>query len=766
MAGTAALFVRRIAAVLCAAALSGAGILFPSQAGADTTPPDTTPPVVTITSPTGGSTLTDLTDPVVVSASASDDVGVVAVQFWLDGGRLGLLIRRPPYEMRWDIRTAGNGNHTLSAVARDAAGNSATSTVRVTVWAVPEEGSAFAGKPLPTVRDRLGLIPRDYVWAASAPSSTGVRTGYVTYDRDPLSMHDLSWFLEYHPDWLVYKCDRVTPIRYFTDPFYVFDISSPEVRAYQYGVFVRNYMKSGFDGIAIDNFVLRNYAGKCGVYDKQGVWRQKYTGQLDDPQYIEDAIAWLTWMSDRVRADGGLVAINSIEPLHPDLDRVTSRVDLVYFEAGGFINTYCAPAWTDESWLGKFRALRKIAVERGLVVQDETCDFMSQLTPELVSWDVANFFLLRGDRSYFSMTQSYARRPLVEPDYDGPELHAPLGEPLGEPQQQGILWTRPYENGLVVVNPSSRSSGVISLEGSRLADLHGRVFTGDVTVPAASGLVLLRATPDLAVYRSSTGQWRVLRSAGAATVLAWGDPAQLDVPVHADFDGDGQGDIAVYRATTGQWFVLHSGGGVTALTWGDPAQLDVPLAADFDGDGRADIAVYRGATGQWFVLHSAGGATILTWGDPARLDVPTPADFDGDGRADVAIYRGATGQWFVLHSAGGATILTWGDPAQFDAPTPADFDGDGRADIAVYRGATGQWFVLHSGGGVTILTWGDPGLSDVPVPADYDRDGRADIAVYRGATGRWFALLSAGGVRLVSWGDPAQGDLPLPLSAR
>jgi hypothetical protein len=655
-------------------------------------------------------------DPIVLSATVSGDV--VGVQFQLDGANLGPEILTPPFEMTWDVRTVPNRNYVLSAVPRGTAGEQGVPlTALVTVWAVSQHASVFSSRPFPFVRDRLGRIPRDYVWAGTPATVVDRgRLGYIAYDRDLVIVHDLSWFTMYHPDWLMYTCDK-KPIRYFGRPFLVLDIMNPAVREYQYRIFVRNHMKRGLYGIAIDNFAFLNYNGKCGVYDENGSWHQRYTGELDDPEYIEDVIAWLTWMVDRVRADGGLVALNLVEPLHPALDRAASKVDLVYFEGGGFINTFCAPAWTDEGWLKKFQVFRKIALERALAVEDQTCDYISQLTPELVSWDAANFFLVRGDRSYFGIAQSYVRRPPTDPHYDGPEPDAPLGEPLGEPQQQGTVWLRHYENGVVLVNPSSTNSGAVSLGAHRFADLQGRTFTGDVTVPPASGLVLLRSTPDVAVYRGPTGQWRVLRSkGGGASIFTWGDPAQLDVPLSGDFDGDGQGDVAVYRESTGQWFVLHSGGGATILTWGDPFQHDVPVPADYDGDGRADIAVYRESTGQWFVLHSGGGATILTWGDPFQHDVPVPADYDGDGRADITVYRGATGQWFILHSAGGVTIVTWGDPHLSDLPVPADYDGDGRVDIAVYRGVSGRWFVLSSGGGVKFFSWGDPALGDLPRP--------------------------------------------------
>jgi YD repeat-containing protein len=69
-----------------------------------------------------------------VSADASDDVAVVGVQFKLDGANLGAEDTSAPYSISWNTTTATNTGHTLTAVARDAAGNRTTSTgVDVTV---------------------------------------------------------------------------------------------------------------------------------------------------------------------------------------------------------------------------------------------------------------------------------------------------------------------------------------------------------------------------------------------------------------------------------------------------------------------------------------------------------------------------------------------------------------------------------------------------------------------------------------------------------
>lgn len=97
-----------------------------------TAPPlDTTPPVVSITSPADGVTVSGS---VKVSADASDNVGVEGVQFLLDGAPAGEEDTTAPYEATWDTTTASNDRHTLAATARDAAGNSTISTsVTVTV---------------------------------------------------------------------------------------------------------------------------------------------------------------------------------------------------------------------------------------------------------------------------------------------------------------------------------------------------------------------------------------------------------------------------------------------------------------------------------------------------------------------------------------------------------------------------------------------------------------------------------------------------------
>ena len=116
---------------LTAVARDVLGIQWTSNAVTVTVFNDTTAPTVAITSPSSGVALRGTT---AVSASASDNVGVVGVQFRLDGNNLGAEDTASPYGLSWDTTAAAGGTHTLTAVARDAAGNTTTSgAVTITV---------------------------------------------------------------------------------------------------------------------------------------------------------------------------------------------------------------------------------------------------------------------------------------------------------------------------------------------------------------------------------------------------------------------------------------------------------------------------------------------------------------------------------------------------------------------------------------------------------------------------------------------------------
>lgn len=108
--------------------------------------PDTIAPDVTMVNPSAGAAVSGSS--VTLGAVASDNVGVSQVAFYVDGtaisGAVDTTGNNPNtnntgivgqlYEVVWDTTSVSNGTHTLTAVAKDAANNSTTSSsVSVTV---------------------------------------------------------------------------------------------------------------------------------------------------------------------------------------------------------------------------------------------------------------------------------------------------------------------------------------------------------------------------------------------------------------------------------------------------------------------------------------------------------------------------------------------------------------------------------------------------------------------------------------------------------
>lgn len=192
-----------------------------------------------------------------------------------------------------------------------------------------------------------------------------------------------------------------------------------------------------------------------------------------------------------------------------------------------------------------------------------------------------------------------------------------------------------------------------------------------------------------------------------------------DVPVAADFDGDGIVERGIFR--NGFWAVDSNGNGVWEASdqyvWLGQAG-DVPVAADFNGDGAAEMGVYR--NGFWAVDLNRNGV----WDGSDRYlflgqagDVPVTGDFTGDGTAEMGVFR--NGFWAIDVNRNGAwdagDRYVWlGAPA--DVPVTADVNGDGTAEMGVFRG--GFWaFDLNRNGiwepGDGYYWMGSPG--DVPV---------------------------------------------------
>jgi hypothetical protein len=212
-------------------------------------PADTTPPTVSLTAPASGATVSGT---VPVAAAAADNVGVAGVQSQVDGAALGAEILKSPYSTTWNTASATNASHVLTAVARDAAGNKATSApVKVAV-------NNVATPPPPAGADPFG-VKEIYPTASGAKEwfstwGNGVARTFTAVDpQDP-------WFDAGHGDATfvvdgkgLFTISGAVPRMYIHDPALVKSWGNVEMTVYAYRVADSNTPWGGVEGVARSN---------------------------------------------------------------------------------------------------------------------------------------------------------------------------------------------------------------------------------------------------------------------------------------------------------------------------------------------------------------------------------------------------------------------------------------------------------------------------------------------------------------------------------
>jgi len=115
-------------------------------------PPDTTSPSVSAVEAPAR-----INRSVTLSVTASDNVGVTEVRFFVDGTEIGS-VSSAPFSIEWDTSGETDGDHVLTAEAEDAAGNVATSAeTTVTVANVLDFTVSLAGtEEVPAVDTTAG----------------------------------------------------------------------------------------------------------------------------------------------------------------------------------------------------------------------------------------------------------------------------------------------------------------------------------------------------------------------------------------------------------------------------------------------------------------------------------------------------------------------------------------------------------------------------------------------------------------------------------
>jgi hypothetical protein len=142
---------------------------------------DTTAPTVSVTAPAHGATVSGI---VALSATASDDVGVAGVQFLVNGLAVAAEDTGSPYSLSVPTTAADDGTYVVSAVARDAAGNTTTSAPVTVIVANGTSGPAVS------VTSPSGPVSGLVTLTATASDADGLAGVQFLVNGAPLGAED------------------------------------------------------------------------------------------------------------------------------------------------------------------------------------------------------------------------------------------------------------------------------------------------------------------------------------------------------------------------------------------------------------------------------------------------------------------------------------------------------------------------------------------------------------------------------------------------
>lgn len=151
-----------------------------------TTGADRTAPTSYISDPTNDGGIPTISGSRTIYATSYDLYGVLGVTFYSDGQKIGTEDTAYNYKVTWDTTTVTNGTHVLTAVSRDAAGNSTTSspvTVNVQNAAVPAAPSAARS----IIGSQIGSLSKPVILGTtshSAVANPGTWPKFVVEVRD------------------------------------------------------------------------------------------------------------------------------------------------------------------------------------------------------------------------------------------------------------------------------------------------------------------------------------------------------------------------------------------------------------------------------------------------------------------------------------------------------------------------------------------------------------------------------------------------------
>ena len=196
------------------------------------------------------------------------------------------------------------------------------------------------------VQDPMKDTPKEYVFVFGSTQGKIyqpplVRSQYFPYSRDP-AKSPLQWWVDNHPSWILYQCDKVTPAYLYHDENVPLDLTNPDVFNWQVA-YLNETVADQYPAVAADNLSLFNGGRGCGIWQGNTngtkIWKQIYSGEYHDDFFTDVTINWLKTFKAAIWAKYKLLltinfSLNGVAYNDPRVLLVGNYTDAIVNEAG------------------------------------------------------------------------------------------------------------------------------------------------------------------------------------------------------------------------------------------------------------------------------------------------------------------------------------------------------------------------------------------------------------------------------------------------
>lgn len=384
----------------------------------------------------------------------------------------------------------------------------------------PNDGTSMSASQIAADASRYDMVWASFdpaPWRGGNPQALVSRYYITEEDNEPISGHNLQWWQQNHPDWILYACDSsgnpTTDIAYSPGdgfPDVPLDMHNPAVVQYQIQSLISYATANGYNAIALDNvdFTDIMQGGNpelgqtvkpgeygCGIENQDGTFTKIYQSTTD-PTWTSDILNWVENARAAANSAGLALIVNHPIGATGNANEATliRNIDVMLDESGysdygnyaPFASTYTYAEWVESQGVG-------FTVIDRWTNNNQTAPTSDQLEYSIATYLMAN----EGNEDLYVSANNSAGTGYGAEQYHQ-EYATPIGQPCAamyggssyDPSNPAIYYRR-FAGGMAIVNASASTPEQAKLPTDHTyTDLEGRTVTNPLTVNADDAYVL------------------------------------------------------------------------------------------------------------------------------------------------------------------------------------------------------------------------------------------------------------------------------------